>query len=97
MELEDVMKIWAILRVKKNIGFADITNAIHTTVGIGMVPIKDDGEVLPWIKMPKCKPPKGSQKEPMLGLATCKELLEELSARIEIHGPGLGYRTVDGD
>lgn len=30
----------------------------------------------------------------LLGLATCKMLLDELSARIEVHGPGLGYRTV---
>lgn len=35
-------------------------------------------------------------ERPMLGLATTKELLEELSARAEIHGYA-GYRTVDGD
>ena len=34
-------------------------------------------------------------EEPLLGLATTKELLDELTARIEIHGPGLSYRTVD--
>lgn len=32
-----------------------------------------------------------------LGLATTRELLNELSARIEVHGPGLDYRTVEGD
>jgi hypothetical protein len=35
--------------------------------------------------------------EPNLGLATCAELLQELSARIEVGGPGLQYRTVDGE
>jgi hypothetical protein len=32
---------------------------------------------------------------PLLGLATTRELLAEISARIEVHGPGLEYRTVD--
>lgn len=31
-----------------------------------------------------------------LGNASCKELLEELSVRIDIHGPGLDYTTVSG-
>ena len=31
--------------------------------------------------------------QPWLGNATCRELLDELSTRIEIHGPGLGYKT----
>lgn len=31
--------------------------------------------------------------KPWLGNATNKELLEELSVRIEIHGPGLDYST----
>lgn len=35
--------------------------------------------------------------QPRLGLATCQELLDELSARIEVHGPGLKYRTVGGE
>lgn len=34
--------------------------------------------------------------QPLLGLATTGELLAELSARIEVHGPGLDYRTVEG-
>lgn len=34
---------------------------------------------------------------PRLGLATCKELLDELSARIEVHGPGLNYKTFTGE
>ena len=33
--------------------------------------------------------------KPWLGNATNKELLEELSTRIEIHGPGLDYSTVN--
>ena len=33
---------------------------------------------------------------PLLGLATCEELLKEISARIEVHGPGLQYKTVGG-
>ena len=35
------------------------------------------------------------RESPRLGDATCEVLLGELSARIEVHGPGLGYRTVD--
>lgn len=31
--------------------------------------------------------------KPWLGNATCEELLEELSVRIEVHGPGLQYST----
>lgn len=35
---------------------------------------------------------------PHLGLATTRELLDELRARIEIHATGgLDYRTVDGE
>lgn len=35
---------------------------------------------------------------PNLGLATTRELLDELRARIEIHAlGGLDYRTVDGE
>lgn len=34
-------------------------------------------------------------REPHLGLATTRQLIDELSARIEVHGPGLDYRTVD--
>jgi hypothetical protein len=34
---------------------------------------------------------------PLLGLATTGELMAELSARIEVHGPGLDYRTVEGE
>lgn len=33
-------------------------------------------------------------RHPNLGLATNRDLLGELTARIEIHGPGLDYRTV---
>lgn len=36
-----------------------------------------------------------SAEEPLLGLATTGQLLDELRARIEVHGPGLDYRTVD--
>ena len=37
-------------------------------------------------------------KEPHLGLATTRELLDELSARVEMHAlGGLDYRTVDGE
>ena len=36
-----------------------------------------------------------TEAQPNLGLATTRELLDELSARIEVHGPGLDYRTVD--
>ena len=35
--------------------------------------------------------------KPWLGNATNKELLEELSVRIEIHGPGLDYSTTKND
>ncbi len=36
--------------------------------------------------------------KPNLGLATTKELLDELRARIEMHATGgLDYRTVDGE
>lgn len=35
-------------------------------------------------------------EEALLGLATTRDLIEELSARAEIHGYA-GYRTVDGD
>ena len=35
--------------------------------------------------------------KPHLGLATTDVIINELKARIEIHGPGLEYRTVDGD
>lgn len=36
--------------------------------------------------------------EPRLGFATTGQLLDELSARIEIHATGgLAYRTVDGE
>lgn len=38
---------------------------------------------------------KDASNEPWLGNATNKQLLEELSTRIEVHGPGLNYRTVD--
>ena len=31
--------------------------------------------------------------QPWLGNATCEELLEELTIRIEVHGPGLDYKT----
>jgi hypothetical protein len=44
-----------------------------------------------WLKKPE---------EPLLGLATTRELLTEISARIEVDhasgGGGLDYRTVDG-
>lgn len=37
-------------------------------------------------------------KHPHLGLATTRELLDELRARIEMHAlGGLDYRTVDGE
>mgnify|MGYP001611261311 CR=1 len=37
-------------------------------------------------------------KHPHLGLATTRELLDELRARFEIHAAGgLDYRTVDGE
>jgi hypothetical protein len=37
-------------------------------------------------------------KHPHLGLATTRELLDELRARIELHAlGGLDYRTVDGE
>jgi hypothetical protein len=37
-------------------------------------------------------------KQPHLGLATTRELLDELRARFEIHATGgLDYRTVDGE
>lgn len=43
----------------------------------------------------------GSCTEPHLGLATTRELLAELAARIEVDGVngggGLDYRTADGD
>jgi len=36
--------------------------------------------------------------QPHLGLATTRELLDELRARFEIHAAGgLDYRTVDGE
>lgn len=35
--------------------------------------------------------------KPWLGNATTKELLDEISTRIEIHGPGLSYKTVGGE
>lgn len=34
---------------------------------------------------------------PRLGCATTGELLEEIRVRIEVHGPGLEYRTIDSD
>lgn len=41
----------------------------------------------------------GKRTEPLLGLATTKQLLDEIAARIEVDGSngggGLGYRTVD--
>lgn len=33
--------------------------------------------------------------KPWLGNATNKELLDELSTRIEVHGPGLDYSTTN--
>ena len=37
-------------------------------------------------------------KQPHLGLATTRQLLDELRARIEMHAlGGLDYRTVDGE
>ena len=39
-----------------------------------------------------------ASREPFLGYATTGQLLEELSARIEMHATGgLNYRTVDGE
>lgn len=39
-----------------------------------------------------------NEEKPNLGLATTRELIAELSARIEIHmDGGLDYRTVDAD
>ena len=42
----------------------------------------------------KDKPVEEMQNEPKLGCATTRQLLEELTARIEVDG-GLDYRTVD--
>lgn len=38
------------------------------------------------------------QNKPNLGLATTRELLDELRSRFEVHAAGgLDYRTVDGE
>ena len=39
----------------------------------------------------------GHQQSALLGLATTRELLDEITARIEITRGGLDYRTVDGE
>lgn len=35
------------------------------------------------------------RRRPLLGLATTQQLLDEVATRVEVHGPGLQYRTVD--
>lgn len=92
MKLTDVMRVWDLIHGKDtgDLGFSDLEQAIDQVIGIrNNVPNAPSNVVAH----------KGIYFEAgaNLGLATCADLLEELSSRIEVHGPGLEYRTIDGE
>lgn len=66
---------------------------ITTTSDVQMVMQEEINELRAEIEQRKA-----DKNRPWLGLATTRELLDELRARIEVHAlGGLDYRTVDGE